>query len=157
MKSFQLMYHLLQSNNSKSFVWPQMATATNVIIFSMSFWPSPLSFLPWGLKSRSLFTGTEVEMNRPFLEDNRMSKIRHKYSQIKIQIDSQKATLDSLNQNLTHFKNASVIWSCLMLSYDKCDLSMPSYFLNKSDFEVHSISKVFFAWTRVTFHRIWVS
>ena len=62
-----------------------------------------------GLKSRSLFTGTEVEMNRPFLEDNRMSKIRHKYSQIKIQIDSQKATLDSLNQNLTHFKNASVI------------------------------------------------
>merc|ERR1711983_764892 len=53
--------------------------------------------------------GTEVEMNRPFLEDNRMSKIRHKYSQIKIQIDSQKATLDSLNQNLTHFKNASVI------------------------------------------------
>ena len=118
----------------------------------------PSFILSWGLKSRSLFTGTEVEMNRPFLEDNRMSKIRHKYSQIKIQIDSQKATLDSLNQNLTHFKNASVIWSCLMLSYHKCDLSMPSYFLNKSEFEVHSISKVFYsAWNKVTFHRIWVS
>ena len=39
--------------------------------------------------------------------NSRMSTLRHKYSQIKQQIDSQKETLNGLNQNLADFKNGS--------------------------------------------------
>ena len=58
-----------------------------------------------------LFLAIEVEMDRPLNSkensNSRMSTLRHKYSQIKQQIDSQKETLNGLNQNLADFKNGS--------------------------------------------------
>ena len=62
----------------------------------------------------TLISGTiEVEINQPPIsngqQQHRMSTLKHKYSQMKLQMDSQKAVLQDLNQNLTDIKNSTLV------------------------------------------------
>ena len=62
----------------------------------------------------TLISGTiEVEINQPPLSNGqqhtRMSTLKHKYSQMKLQMDSQMAVLQDLNQNLTDIKNSTLV------------------------------------------------